>query len=213
MTRNEVILAGAGGHALSLAEFAGEHIAGYLAKEKSPGMPGNWYGDDTAAEELVKSGKPFHIAFVYSGLPLMNKRRGLIDLYESLGADFATLMAPTSIITPKSEIGDGSAIMSGAIINRARLGRHVIVNSGAIIEHDCEVGDNTFIGPGAVIGGFTSIGSNCFIGLGAKIGNGLTIGDNVTVAMGAVVNRNLTEPGIYHGTPLRRFKIPSSDFS
>ena len=207
MKQQEVILVGAGGHALSLAEFASNIITGYLANEENEGMPGRWFGTDSEALRFVAQGRLFHVAYVYSGLPVMKKRRLLLQEYEALGAKFATIIAPTAIVTPASEIGDGSAIMTGAIVNRAKLGKNVIVNSGAIIEHDCIIGENTFIGPGAVIGGFTKIGENCFIGLGAKVGNGLTIGDNITVAMGAVVNRKLTEPGIYQGSPLKRFKI------
>lgn len=207
MTYNEVILVGAGGHALSLAEFASDRIAGYIAIEKSDEMPGEWLGDDSSALSLIKAGRKFHIAFVYIGWPRMAKREELIYRYEKGGAQFETLVSPHAIITPNAEIGEGCAIMTGAIINRARLGKHVIVNSGAIVEHDCIIGNNTFIGPGAVIGGFTSIGKNCFIGLGAKIGNGIKIADNISVAMGAVVNRDLTQPGIYHGFPLKCFKF------
>lgn len=207
MKPNEVILVGAGGHSLSLAEFAKEVIAGYIANEENPEMSSEWLGSDEDAKHWIDKGKNFHMAFVYSGLPLMTSRRKLLDKYEELGAKFVSLVSPTAIITANSTIGEGSAIMTGTIINRATLGKHVIVNSGAIIEHDCLIGENTFIGPGAVIGGFTEIGDNCFIGLGAKIGNGLKIGDNVTIAMGATVSRNLTEPGIYHGLPLKCFKI------
>ena len=207
MKINDVVLIGGGGHALSLAEFAGDIIEGYIAKEENAMMPGSFMGNDDTAPELIKEGKKFHVSYVYSGWPIMKTRRKLIEQYETLGAQFRSLISPTSIVTKASKIGDGTAIMAGAIINRAELGSHVIVNSGAIVEHDCKIGKNSFIGPGAVIGGFTTIGENCFIGLGAKIGNGLKIGDNITVAMGAVVNKNLTEPGIYHGTPLKRFKI------
>lgn len=206
MNNKEVFLVGAGGHALSLSEFAGNAISGYIAKEENPKMPGPWLGSDDALTHLLDRGIPFHIAFVYSRWPLMEQRRRIIEHYSKAGASFVSLIAPSAIVTPNSVIGEGSAIMEGAIVNRASLGRHVVVNSGAIIEHDCIVGDNTFIGPGAVIGGFTKLGHNCFIGLGARIGNGLTIGDNISIAMGAVVNRNLTEPGIYHGSPLRLHK-------
>lgn len=205
MTQNEVILIGAGGHALSIAEFAGNKISGYLSFEESKDMPGKWLGDDSMAASLIKEGKRFHMAFVYSKWPLMHKRAKLLASLEVLGARFETLIAPTAVITPHSNIGEGCAIMTGAIINRATLGRNVIVNSGAIVEHHCNISENTFIGPGAVVGGFTSIGKNCFIGLGAKIGNGITIGDNISVAMGAVVNKNLTKPGLYHGSPLKCF--------
>lgn len=201
-----MIIVGAGGHALSLAEFASDLIEGYLANECNPKMPGKWLGNDSVAHKFVCERQKFHIAFVYSKLPRMDSRRKLIDEYKKLGCQFATLIAPSAIVTPGSTVGDGCAVMAGAIINRAQLGENCVINSGAIVEHDCKVGDNTFVGPGAVIGGFTQIGENCFIGLGAKIANGLTIGNNVTVAMGAVVNRNLTEPGIYHGNPLRLFQ-------
>lgn len=210
MRPHEVILVGAGGHALSLAEFAGDEIFGYLDVEKTESFPYEWLGNDEEAGKYAEAGKYFHISYVYSGLPWMERRGKIIKGYEEAGARFKILMAPSSIVTPGSEIGEGSAVMNGAIVNRARLGRHVIVNSGAIVEHDCEVGDNTFIGPGAVIGGFTKIGANCFIGLGARVGNGLTIGDNITVAMGAVVTKDLKEPGIYHGVPMKRFKMPGS---
>lgn len=200
-----VIMIGAGGHALSICEFASGKICGYLAKEQSEEMPGNWLGSDSEKEALIKSGHKFHMAFIYSGLPSMKARKELIASYEAAGAEFVSLVSPLSVVTPKTLIGEGCAIMTGAIINRAKLGRNVVVNSGAIVEHDVSVGDNSFIGPGAVIGGFTKIGRDCFIGLGARVGNGLVIGDNVSVAMGAVVNRNLIEPGIYHGNPLRRF--------
>lgn len=208
MKHQDVILVGAGGHALSLCEFAGDKISGYLAFDKNESMPVERLGDDSCMARFIKDGKAFHIAFVYSGLPLMWKRGKIIESYKQSGAQFASLISPNAIVTPNSVVGEGTAIFNGAIVNRACLGNHVIVNSGAIVEHDCVIGDNTFIGPGAVVGGFTKIGSNCFIGLGARIGNGLEIADNVSVAMGAVVNKNLTEPGIYHGQPLKLFKLP-----
>ena len=203
----DVILIGAGGHAVSLAEFAGDRIAGYLSKEPNSEMPGEWFGDDSRLDKLMGKDYRFHVAYIYAGWPVMDKRADLIREYENRGVEFVTLVSPHAVVTPHSEINDGCALMTGCIINRATLGRHVVVNSGAIVEHDCIVGENSFIGPGAVIGGFTEIGRNCFIGLGARIGNGLKIGDNITVGMGAIVSRNLIEPGIYHGTPLRRYKI------
>lgn len=207
MKEREVIMIGAGGHALSLAEFAANRIAGYIANDRNPDMPAEWLGSDEIAEEFIRDGKSFHMAFVYSGWPVMKKRWELLEQYKNKGAQFVSLISPDAIVTPNSHIGEGSAVMTGAIINRAFLGENVIVNSGAIVEHDCEIGDNSFIGPGAVIGGFTKIGKNCFIGLGARLANGITIGDNISIAMGTVLNRNLKEPGIYHGLPLKRFKI------
>lgn len=203
-----IVLAGGGGHALSLLEAAGDTapIAGYTALSPSPAMSGPWLGDDSAAQALAADGYRFHMAFIYAGTPEMQKRRRLIRTYEEAGAKFASIIAPSATVSRNSEIGEGSAVMCGAIVNRARLGRHVVVNTGAIVEHDSVVGDNTFIGPGVVTGGAVNIGSDCFIGLGAKIRNNVKIASGVTVGMGGIVTRDLTEPGIYHGNPLRLHK-------
>ncbi len=203
-----IVLVGGGGHALSLTEAAGpEHFSGYTAFAQAEDLPFEWLGDDSGASQLAEKGHLFHMAFVYAGLPVMKKRKKLIDLYEKAGARFATIIAPTAIVTPNSRVGDGCAIMNGAIVNRATLGRNVVVNTGAIVEHDCHIGDNSFIGPGVVMGGGVEIGDDCFIGLGTKLKNNITIASGVTVAMGAVVTRDLLQPGIYHGSPLRCTKI------
>lgn len=210
--KSKIILAGGGGHATSLLEASSvEDFAGYIALAPSDNIPLEWLGDDKVIASLASQGYLFHIAFVYSGLPVMEKRRKLIELYELAGAKFATIIAPTAIVTPHSHVAEGCAILNGAIVNKASLGKNVVVNSGAIVEHDCVVGANTFIGPGAVIGGAVSIGENCFIGLGAKIKNCIKIVSGVTVAMGAIVTRDLLEPGLYHGNPLRLYKLKNID--
>lgn len=203
--KRAIILCGGGGHALSVLEAVEnpDDIAGYLALSESPLMQVKWLGDDSEASVYAAEGYLFHMAFVYSGLPVMDKRKALIKKYRKNGAEFASIIAPTAIITRNARVGKGSAILNRAIINRAELGENIVVNSGAIVEHDCSIGNNTFIGPGAIIGGGVTIGEDCFIGLGANIMNGVTIVSGVTVGIGVTVNRNLDEPGIYHGTPMR----------
>lgn len=211
-TSTPFVLAGGGGHALSLLENLSDSasIAGYTALSESKNMPVEWLGDDSVAKSLAEKGIPFHIAFVYAGLPVMKKRKDMIDTYSAAGAKFVSIISPTAIITRHSTVGEGCAVLHRAVINRATLGNHVIVNTGAIVEHDCLIGSNTFIGPGAVIGGGVKIGDNCFIGLGARVMNGVTIASGVSVGIGVTVNRDLTEPGIYHGTPMRFHKTRNS---
>ena len=201
----EIILVGGGGHALSLLESLPDNltVVGYTALSPSDKMQCRWIGNESLDPDIARLPYPFHIAFIYGGVPNMDKRERLIERFEKEGARFATIVSPKAIVTPNSVIGEGSAIMTGAIINRAKLGRHVVVNTGGIVEHECEIGNNTFIGPGAVIGGGVRIGDNCFIGLGARIRNGINIADGVSVGMGAIVTTDLTSPGIYYGTPLK----------
>lgn len=199
---------GGGGHALSVMEMVpSDSFAGYLSLQPSEEMELEWLGTDEDIHKWIEKDALFHVGFIYSGIPVMDNRKRLIERYKMHGARFASIISPTAIVTRHAQIGEGCCVLNGAIVNRATLGENVVVNSGAIVEHDCRIGDNTFIGPGAVIGGGVTIGQDCFIGLGARIKNGITIADNVTVAMGAIVLRDLREPGIYHGTPLRCHKI------
>ena len=63
------------------------------------------------------------------------------------------------------------------IVNaKASIGEHCIVNSGAIVEHDVEVGSYTHLCPGSVVGGGSTIGESCFIGLGSRVRDHVSIG-------------------------------------
>jgi UDP-3-O-[3-hydroxymyristoyl] glucosamine N-acyltransferase len=45
-------------------------------------------------------------------------------------------------------------ILQGAVVNAGvTLGQNVIINTGAIVEHDCIVEDDSHICPGAILGG------------------------------------------------------------
>lgn len=200
----KTILVGGGGHALSLLEAMPDTagFAGYLALRPSESMPLPWLGTDDMALQL-KDDHLFHMAFVYSRLPIMTPRRKLLEKYREMGVRFGSVIAPNAVVTRNATVGDGCAILQNAIINRAHLGENVVVNTGAIVEHDCTVGDNTFIGPGAVIGGAVKIGRDCFVGLGSRLKNGITLADGVSVGMGTVITESLREPGIYFGNPLK----------
>lgn len=199
-----IVLVGGGGHALSILEAMPDPriVTGYLALSPSDDMPLEWLGNDDVAPGLAGDCL-FHLAFIYGGRPDMRLRAGILAKYYGFGARFATIIAPTAVVTCHSEVGEGCAVLHRAVVNRARLGRNVVVNTGAIVEHDCIIGDNSFVGPGAVIGGGVRIGRNCFVGLGANIRNGVEIADGIAIGMGTVVTRDLISPGFYRGNPLR----------
>ena len=61
-------------------------------------------------------------------------------------------------------------IISGSIINRnTKIGKHCIINTGSIIEHDNELKDFSSTGPGAKLGGNVKIGKLSFVGLGSLL--------------------------------------------
>jgi acetyltransferase EpsM len=78
-----------------------------------------------------------------------------------------------------------------------------VVNSGAIIEHDVDIGRFALIAPAAAIGGVTVVGEDCFLGLGCRIRDHVTIGRGTVVGMGAVVVASLPDGVEVVGVPAR----------
>jgi sugar O-acyltransferase (sialic acid O-acetyltransferase NeuD family) len=99
-------------------------------------------------------------------------------------------------------IGEGCIICPGAILTvNVKLGRHSIVNINCTIGHDVTINDFVTINPGVNISGSVSIGSNCNIGSNVVIRNGIKVCDDVVIGAGSVVVKDITEPGIYVGSP------------
>ncbi|MCM1349077.1 MAG: acetyltransferase [Firmicutes bacterium] len=201
----KILLIGGGGHARSVVQTMGaQNIAGYVAIEPSQlptGVP--YLGDDNYVESTFSPEEyKVHVAVGFNNGCSLSVRRSIIEAYGNFEA--ATLIAPSATVMPDAEIKEGTAIMAAAVVNCARIGKHCVVNTGAIVEHDCNIGNNVFIGPGAIICGEVTVGNDVFIGAGAVIRNGVSIADGVSIGMGAVVTRNITEPGIYVGNPIRK---------
>lgn len=204
-----VYFIGGGGHAVSVLNVAretGREPAGYVDVAEHGSMALPYSGSDSGFMALVApEDAEVHITVVAGAGCDMSLRRKLIDRYSAYPA--ATYVAASAVVVAGSAIGDGSAVMHGAVINGAVTGRHCVVNTGAVVEHGCKLGDNVFVGPGAVICGGVEIGPDVFIGAGATVRNGVSICSGASVAMGAAVIHSIEQPGIYVGVPARKLDM------
>jgi acetyltransferase-like isoleucine patch superfamily enzyme len=92
-------------------------------------------------------------------------------------------------------------------VNRtARIGRHVLLNVGAIVSHDVVVEDFVTISPGCSIGGGTLICGGAFIGIGATVRDHVRIGRDAVVAAGAVVVTDVADTSVVAGLPARQMR-------
>jgi acetyltransferase EpsM len=115
---------------------------------------------------------------------------------------WATVIHASATVSAFATVGDGVLVGPQAVVGPgASLGDHVIVNSGAIVEHDVIVGAYSHLAPGAVIGGGTRVGRGAFIGLGARVRDHVTVGDRAVVAMGATVVGNVDAERMVLGMP------------
>ena len=44
-----------------------------------------------------------------------------------------------------------------------------IVNTAAVVDHECEVGEAVHVCPGALLAGRVRVGAGAFVGMGAKV--------------------------------------------
>jgi sugar O-acyltransferase (sialic acid O-acetyltransferase NeuD family) len=129
----------------------------------------------------------------------LSGRRELFNRFVRLGYGFPVVVHISAVVASDVFPEDGAQIMAGAIIQPgARIGRNVLVNTRAVVEHDCQIGDHSHIAPGAVLCGGVSVGEGTHVGAGAIVLGGVSLGAGSVVAAGAVVAKNV-EAGSFAG--------------
>ena len=196
-----LLLIGGGGQckaAIDVIEAAGLNIAGVLEVPESPitevlGRP--VLGGDGDLPDLIAKGHPVLVTIGQIKSPAARKHA--FEAAMAAGAEMPRVISPTAYVSRHAELGPGTLVMHGAIVNAAaRVGRNVIVNSQALVEHDARVGDHSHISTGARVNGNVTIGEGVFIGSGAVIKNGITVGAGAVIGAGVVVRHNIPEGAV-----------------
>ena len=197
-----VILIGASGHGKIIADIvlaAGDRVLGFL----DDGADGGTFCGFPILGKSANYDSFLDTRFVISiGNAEVRKRIA----NTMTGARWYTAIHPHAVVSPMdTEVQEGTVIMANAVINPgARIGKHCIINTGAIVEHDNVVEDFAHISVGAKLAGTVHIGNGTWVGVGAVVSNNLSICGGCMIGAGAVVVRNITEPGTYVGVPARR---------
>ncbi|MDB5863991.1 MAG: Serine acetyltransferase-like protein [Betaproteobacteria bacterium] len=120
------------------------------------------------------------------------------------GYRLAPVVHPAAAIGREVEIGDGTVVMAGCVINSGtRVGRHAIVNTGATVDHDCILGDGVHVGPGSQLCGHVTVGASSLVGAGTTIVPSVRVGANVVVGAGSTVLADVPDGARVGGSPCR----------
>lgn len=221
LSQNEVIIIGAGSHALVIADIIlnleGYKLIAFSEKnevcdaldEKKKKVTNELkfpvISDREIFQNYFQSDKIKLILGI--GQNLIALREKLIKKIKYNRYSFCSVIHPALTISTSSEIGEGTVVMAGAIINPfAIIGSHVVINTGAIIEHDCVIHDNTFIQPGARLAGNVCVGENSMVGIGATVLEGVCIGSNTIIGGGTLVNKDVPDNVVYVGVPAKKLR-------
>lgn len=135
-----------------------------------------------------------------------NETREKVQKYlKDEGLSVNILIHPNAVIGTDVEIGVGTVVMAGVVINSSSyIGNGCIINTSSSLDHDSRIEDYVHISPGARVAGNVHIGKSTWLGIGSVVNNNVKICNGCKLGAGAVIIKNLTKPGIYVGVPVRR---------
>lgn len=207
----DVIIIGAGGHAKVIADIihkSGDNVLGFLDDTKEKG---NIIIKDINLKVIGKVDECVKISKINSNVKFIiaignnQIRKQISERYKDI--EYYTAIHPSAQIALDVEIEEGTAIMANACINTsAKIGKHCIINTGAIVEHDNQIENYVHISPNGTCCGTVKIGELTHIGAGAIVKNNINITSECVIGAGTIVVKDINEKGTYVGVPAKKMK-------
>ena len=194
---DKILLIGAGGHTRSCIDVLEEEnqfeIAGLIEKSESISNESLGYPVIGTDDDLKVLRQQYKNALITVGQIKSPKIRiKLYKLLKELDFTLPVIVSPHAYVSKHAQIGEGSIIMHGVIINaNAKIGNNCIINNRALIEHDAVIGDHCHIATGAIINGGVSVGNETFIGSGTVTKQAISIGKNCVIGAGVVLKNDI----------------------
>lgn len=114
------------------------------------------------------------------------------------------LIHPLASIGTDCRAGEGFIMNAGAILTtEIQMGRHVHLNIGSSVSHDCQIGHFVTIAPGARLAGTVHVGDRTDIGMQASVIQLRRLGSDVRIGAGAAVITDVPDTMVAVGVPAR----------
>ena len=199
----ELVIIGAGGHALSVADAAISSgwtaISFYSPDGKGPTpLAGQVL---TSLESLEATKTAFAL-----GVGTNHERENSWEkVVQGLrGAELTTIVHATAWVSPHSTVHEGAVILAQASVGPgSTVGFGALLNTGASLDHDSSLASFGSLGPGARSGGNVHIGERTMVGMQAGILQGVTVGSDSIIGAHSLVNQDVESNAVAWGLPAR----------
>ena len=193
-----IVVYGGGGHGKSVIELiravGGYQIVGVIDDgidkgEDLLGVP--VLGGAEALPELYQKGVR-QAANAVGGIGNIKIRVTIFERLAQAGFICPIFVHPTAFVEATAKLSAGSQVFPLAYVGSdAEVGFGCIVNTSAVVSHDCVLGDYANISPGALLAGAVEIGAGCLVGMGVTINVGVMVGDQAKLGNSAVVKTDV----------------------
>jgi sugar O-acyltransferase (sialic acid O-acetyltransferase NeuD family) len=201
-----IVVFGCGGHAkvvIDILEKTKQYtIIGIIDSYVTSGT--SVYGYEVLGNETMLGELKVNAGIVAIGDNFIRSK--MVQKIKKFSKDFNFISAihPSAIIARGVELGGGTVVMPGSIINSdSQVGDHCIINTKASIDHDCVIEDFVSLAPGVTLGGNVNIGKHSVISLGSSVIHSIKISEHTVIGAGSTVLHDIESPVIAYGTPAK----------
>ena len=201
-----VFIFGYSGHAYVLIESMldlGYTISGYFDKKEAVLNPYNLeylgFELDVDLKSIVNQD------YVFPTVGENFIREKLLKIFDEQGLNQFVLIDKAANVSKTAQIGLSTYIGKSVCVNAlAKIGKGVILNTNAVIEHECVIDDLVHIAPSATLAGNVKVGRGSFVGANSVCKQNITIGTNCTLGAGSVLVKNMADKEIWMGSPAKK---------
>jgi acetyltransferase EpsM len=119
-------------------------------------------------------------------------RLKVFDILAKEGFVCPTLVHPTAVVERSALLEAGVQVFAQAYIgSAARVGFGTVVNTSAVVHHDCVIGRVVNLSPGATLAGNVRVEDHAQIGMLATVNLQVTVGEGALLGNGCTVKANV----------------------
>lgn len=211
-----LIIWGTGAHAgnlwATLQRLPELPFADLLCISDLPEAPARWWGLRVLGNRRVLDGLDPSAYAVFPAVGLPHLRQCMHQYLHERGFEIPTIIDPTAVLEPGVQLGAGCLIRAQCFVGYdAHLAEGVLLNVGAQVSHNSQIGAYASLFPGARVLGHTRLEPGVLLGANAAVAPHCRVGAWSRVSLASAVLEDVPPYATVRGNPatvIRQYDDP-----